>query len=352
MFKRPLIAIDVGSSAVKIVELSGGQSKKLLTMGMEIMPQGAITDGNIDNPELVAEVVRNLLKRLKISTRGRRVALSLGGSSVLIKRVMIGVSENTLEEQIYYDVQQHFQVDPAEIYFDYVILGSAEPGKETPVLLVGSRRELVENYIAMVHALGMRAGVIECDVFSVSNMFEFNYGVVEALSAIVNVGAMVTQVALLSRGEYVYTRDIAIAGEEYSRRIMDALGCDRTSAEALKIGASLGANDVPPEVGQIITEINEQLVSEVHLTVDYFMQSGDSQSGPLASVFLTGGGARALGLDAALAAVMQVPVQVVNPFQRINVNPRKFNVDTIMQQGHVYGVAVGLGLRALGDKVA
>jgi type IV pilus assembly protein PilM len=352
MFKRPLIAIDIGSSAVKIVELSGGNPRKLLSMGMEMMPAGAITDGNIENPDLVAEVVRNLMKRLKITPRGRRVALSLGGSSVLIKRVMIGASENTLEEQIFYDVQQHFQIDPAEIYFDHVILGVEEAGKDTPVLLVGSRRELVENYIAMVHAVGMRAGVIECDVFSVSNMFEYNYGIVEALSAMINVGAMVTQVALLFRGEYVYTRDVPIAGEEYSRKIMETLGCDRANAEALKIGASFGAKDVPPEVSQIIAEINDQLVSEVLLTVDYFTQSGDVAAGPLSSVFLTGGGARVLGLDAALAAVLQVPVQVVNPFQRVDVNPKKFNMDTIMQQGHLYGVAVGLGLRSMGDKSA
>jgi type IV pilus assembly protein PilM len=353
MFKRPLIAIDIGSSAVKIVELSGGSQKKLLSMGMELVPAGAIVDGNIANAEVVAELVRNLLKRLNISPRGRRVALSLGGSSVLMKRVLIGASENTLEEQIYYDVQQHFQIDPSEIYYDYALMTADNPEvKDTPVLLVGSKRDLVENYIGMLHTVGMKAGVIECDVFSVSNMFEYNYGVVEALTAIVNVGANVTQVALLFRGEYVYTRDIAVAGEEYTRKIMDALGCDRPNAELLKIGASLGSKDVPPEVAPIINEINEQLVSEVHLTVDYFIQSGDIQTGALSSVFLTGGGARVLGLDAALAAVLQVPVQVINPFQRVDVNPRKFNMDTLMQQGHLYGVAVGLGLRAIGDKSA
>lgn len=353
MFKRPLIAIDIGSSAVKIVELSGGSQKKLLAMGMEVMPVGAVVDGSVENAEVVGEVVRNLLKRLKISPRGRRVGLSLGGSSVLMKRVMIGASENTLEEQIFYDVQQHFQIDPSEIYFDHVILGGPVPqGQETPVLLVGSKRELVENYIALVHEAGMKTGVIECDIFSVANMFEYNYGIVEALTAIVNVGSAVTQVALLFRGEYVYTRDVPIAGEEYSRKIIETLGCDRPNAESLKIGASLGATDVPPEVGQIINEINEGLVSEVHLTVDYFLQSGDVKTGPLSSVFLTGGGARVLGLDAALAAMLQVPVQVVNPFQRVEVNPKKFNMDTLMQQGHLYGVAVGIGLRAMGDKSA
>ena len=42
-------------------------------------------------------------------------------------------------------------------------------------------------------------------------------------------------------------------------------------------------------------------------------------------------------------------MKVINPFQRIDVNPRKFQMDYILMQGHLYGVAVGLGLRTPKD---
>ena len=240
----------------------------------------------------------------------------------------------------------------SEIYFDYTELNVpvATEG-ERAVLLVGARREIVEQYIAVVRAVGMRTGVVECDVFSASNMFEHNYGQTNGLVAIINIGASVAKVCLIYQGQYLYTRDIAIAGEEYSRQIMALLGIDRNNAETLKVAISSGEKNVPPELQKLLGEINEQLVNDIQITIDYFFQSGDPAARDigLSAVFLTGGGSRILGLDAAIAAVLQIPVQVINPFQKIDINPKKFQMDYILMQGHLYGVAVGLSLRAMDD---
>lgn len=349
MFNQPLVAIDIGSSAIKVVEISGQKQKKLLRVGLEILPPGVVADGIVQNPDMVVSVLSELLKKLKIRARGRRAALALGGSSVLIKKVNVTPNESGVDEQIPYEVEQHFQVDLADIYFHHWEFPRGE-GPDTPVVLVAAKREMVEQYLTVIRGVGMRTGVIECGAFSVANMFEYNYGIVEGLTALVNVGASVTQVALISHGEYVYTREIAIGGEEYSKRIMEQLAVARDNAENLKIAVSQGDGNSPPEVHKILGEINEQLVHEIQVTIDFFFQSDTAarQAG-LTSVFLTGGGSRILGLDAALAAALQIPVQIVNPFQRVEVNPRKFQMDYISMQGHLYGVAVGLGLRALGE---
>lgn len=350
MFNRSLVAIDIGSSAIKVVEMSGQRQKKLRAIGLEILPPGVVVDGMIQNQEIVENVLRELLKKLKITTTGRRAALSLGGSSVLIKRVNVAAKDSDLAEQVYYEAEQHFQADMADIYFDYCELESVA-GTEVPVILVGAKREMVEQQIAAVRAVGMRTGVVECDVFSAANMFEYNYGIADGMIAVVNIGASVSQVSLMARGDYLYTRDVAIGGEEYSRRLMEALGIDRESAEALKVGASQGEGNVPAEMHKVLGEVNEQFVGEVQVTIDYYFQSGDPslRDMGLSSLFLTGGGARVLGLDAALAATLQIPVQVINPFQKIDVDPKKFQMDYILMQGHLYGVAVGLALRAMGD---
>lgn len=352
LFNRSLVAIDIGSSAIKVVEVSGGRQKKLQAMGLEVLPPGAVVDGVIQNQEGVEETLRTALKKLKIMPRGRRAALAIGGSSVLIKKIAIAAKGGDLAEQVYYEAEQHFQTDMSEIYFDYAemnVPGASE--SERPVLLVGARREMVEQYIATVRAVGMRTGVVECDVFSTANMFEYNYGQTNGLVALINVGASVSQVSLVYQGDYLYTRDVAVGGEEYSRQIMQLLGVDRNNAEALKVAVSAGEGNAPPELTKLLGEINEQLVNEIQVTIDYFFQSGDptSRDVGLAAVFLTGGGSRILGLDAALAAALQIPVQVINPFQKVDVNPKKFQMDYILMQGHLYGVAVGLSLRAVGD---
>jgi type IV pilus assembly protein PilM len=356
MFNRPLIAIDIGTSAIKVVELSGMQRKKLRALGLETLPPGTVANGVIQNEEAVREILGGLLKKLRLSTTGRRAALSLGGSLVRLKRLQVaGLKEQSLEEQMYYEAEQYFQADMAEIYFSFdQVQGPPGPGGETSVVLVGAKREMVEQYIAVVRGCGLRTGVVECTAFSVGNMFEYNYGVLDGLAAIVNIGASASQISLFGRGQYLFTRDLPLGGDEYSRRIMETLGVDRNNAEALKIAVSQGENGpaAPPEgLTKVLGELNEQVVGEIQTTVEYFFQTGEiaAQEGALQAVYLTGGGARILGLDAALAASLQIPVQIVNPFQRVEVDPKRFQMEHILMQGHLYGVAVGLGMRNLDD---
>jgi type IV pilus assembly protein PilM len=354
LLEKPLIAIDIGSSAVKVVEVVGGKEKKLRSLGVETLPAGTVVDGMIQNQDAVIDVLKELLKKQRIQPRGRRAALALSGSSVYVKKVMVVAKDDVaLGEQAYYEMEQQFQVPMEEIYRAYAKIQAppTDNPDEKPVLLVAAKREMVEQQISVVRACGMRTGVIECAVLSTANMFEHNYGVVEGLMAIVNVGASLTQVSIVSRGQYVYTRDVPIAGEEYSRRIMEGLNVDHDNAESLKITASQGEGGVPPELLKVLTEVNEQLVTEVQSTVDYFVQSGDlaAQGATLSGIFLTGGGARVLGLDAAMAAGLSVQVHILNPFQRVEVNPKRFQMDYLLMQGHLYGVAVGLSLRSVGD---
>jgi type IV pilus assembly protein PilM len=352
MLNRSLIAIDIGSSAVKVVELNGARQKKLGRIGLELLPTGTVVDGIVQNQEGVVEVIKGLFAKLKIRPTGRRAALALSGSSVLIKKVGIVSKGGDIRDQIDYEAEQHLEVPIDDIYYAWSLLNPRLGSDgETPVLFAGAKREMVEQYLSVVRAVGLRTGVVECGAFSVANMFEYNYGIAEGLVALVNIGASCSQVTLVSQGDYVYSRDVAIGGEEYSRRVMELLSVTHDNAEALKVSVSQGDGNVPQELHKLLGEINDQLVADIQASIDFFFQSGDpaSRNTGLTSVFLTGGGSRILGLDAALAAALQIPVRIVNPFQRVEVHPRKFQMDYILMQGHLYGTAVGLGLRAMGD---
>ncbi|MEZ4742705.1 MAG: type IV pilus assembly protein PilM [Bdellovibrionota bacterium] len=351
---RPLVAVDIGSSSVKVVEISGGTDKKLRAIGLELLPEGIVVDGAIQDLKATEKILKGLIRKLKITTTGRRAAVALSGSSVLIKRVGFTPTDDVSEmhEQIFYEAEQHFQHDMDELYFDYYELSSTPDHNGTiPILLVGAKKEIVEQYLTVIRGLGMRTGLIDCDVFSVSNMFEYNYGIIDGLIAVVNIGATVTQVSLVHRGEYLYTRDISMGGDDYTNRLINALEVDRKNAESLKISASQGDDSVPPTLHEVVSEVNQQLVSEIQVTVDYYFQNGEAPPGvnQLTGVYLAGGGSRTLGLDAAVAASLHVPVQIVNPFHRVNVNPRRFQMDYILAQGHLYSVAVGLAMRTIND---
>jgi type IV pilus assembly protein PilM len=313
----------------------------------------AIVDGEIKDQEIVGGTLKRLLDRLQVKPKGRRTAISLGGSSVLIKRAMMPAKgADDMSEQVFYEAQQLFQHDMDDMYFRYQVLPTKNPKAEkVPVLLVGAKRDVVDGYLSMLHSIQMKAGVIDCDVLCVANMFDFNYPVDDAMVAAVNVGAFATQVVLTCGGEFLYTREFFLGGNEYTQKIADTLGIEMESAEALKVDVSLGNQSGTAELQKVLNEVNEALVSEIKTTLNFFFENESPPQGVrnVNYIFLTGGGARSLGLDATIAASLQVPVQIVNPFQRIDVKSAGSEIESLLAQGPLYGIALGLALRKFGD---
>lgn len=348
----PLLAIDIGSSSVKMLELTGrGASKSLRSYAVEVLPPGLVHDGVIQDVGSVQSCINRLGR--SVAGKNRRVALSLGGSALVIKKVTMPIGKDiAIEEQIPYYAEQAFQLDPAGLYFDWVMLPRRVDRPESvDALLVGARREIVEQHVSCIRDAGMRVGVIECSAFSMANVFEHSYGKVNGLIAIISVGSSHTQISFILDGVFLFNRDISIGGETYTRRIMETLNQQYDSAESLKLAASMSSTGASPDVLKIISEINDQVVYDLNATLAYFMQSGDVAAGTtLKYAFLTGGASRTIGLDAAIATGLQAAVYQLNPFQRINVNDNKFQIDQLIAMSPVLGVVAGLSLRQMKDK--
>ncbi|MDA9951229.1 type IV pilus assembly protein PilM [Oligoflexaceae bacterium] len=357
MLNKSLIGIDIGASSVKIVEVAGGKQKKLKALGLELIPPSAIVDGRVQDFEVVGQVIRELLQRLNIMPVGRRAAISLYGTSIQVKRILVSADSDTeLEEQILYAADQKFDKPIEESYFRYQVQ-STEPDEngQISVLAVTADTEIVNSYLELFQKIGLKIGVVDCDVLCLANMLEFNYAINESIVGIFNIGATSCQLVLVGGGQFLYTSDVFIAGDEYSRQITELFGVNFENAETIKVSASAGHDFVPQEMQAIVDGLNEQVVNEMYSAISFFTETADvsiAHLAPLSHVFLCGGGAKLVGLDAAIAARFQVPVQVINPFQRVDIPPKIFDVDYVVTQGHLYSVAMGLALRKFGDHEA
>ena len=353
LFSRSLLALDIGSSSIKLMELGGGRQKKVRVMAHIALPSGVVENGVIKDPGAAQEQLRAYFKANRFLPWGRRVCVTLSGNAVIIKRVALAPDKDKdLAEQAYYAAEQHFQTSMSDLEFDFYNLGSSNERGETNVILVGAKREAIDGLMEIVHANKMKIGVVETDVFAMVNMFEHNYGSAETIMALINVGASFTQVTLVWRGEYLYTREIAIGGNEFTKKIVEATKMEPDAAETAKIAVSNFQQDPSEGITKAISEVNDQLVSEVQTTIAYYLQGSDNAVPgiPFTNAFLAGGACRVLGFEAALAASLQVPVTVLNPFQNVQVNHRKYPPEEMALEAHKYGVAVGLGLRSLGDR--
>ena len=172
---RSLIGLDISSSAVKMVELgSDGKSGfRVERYAIEVLPRDAVADGNIVNLEATAEAIRRAWKRLATSTRS--VAIALPTSHVITKKIIVaaGLREQELELQVESEANQYIPFALEEVNLDFQIAGPAPSSPdEIEVLIAASRKEKVEDRVAVVESAGLKAVVMDVESYAVLSSLE------------------------------------------------------------------------------------------------------------------------------------------------------------------------------------
>ena len=217
---RALIGLDISSSSVKMVELSGDARSgyKVERYAIEALPRDAVADGNIVTLEAVAEAVRRCWK--KLSTSVRNVALALPASHVITKKIIVaaGQREEELEVLVESEANQYIPFALDEVNLDFQVLGPAPSSPdEVEVLIAASRKEKVEDRVAVAEAAGLKPVVVDVESYATLTA----YGLIEKqlpddgrgqIVALVDVGANVMTLTVLRNGQTLYGREQAFGG--------------------------------------------------------------------------------------------------------------------------------------------
>ncbi len=350
------LGLDIGSSAIKIAQLKtvrrrGADVHQLQALGSKVLPPEAIVDGAIMNSTAVVQAIQELVAELRV--KHSEAAISLSGHSVIVKKIsMPRMSQTELDDAIQAEAEQHIPFEIKDVNLDSFLLPSAdERSAQMDVLLVAAKKELINDYTSVVMEAGLRPVVVDVDAFAVQNCFEANYGLpVDETIVLVNTGAAGSSINVLTRGATSLSRDIAIGGNHFTDELQKELNIAYDEAEALKIGGTTTDSDavVPHEVERVLGSVAEQMTGEIQRSLDYFLST--SAEGQISRIYLSGGSARIPALFKVLEQRTGIPVEVVNPFKKIEVDNRKFDPAFIMEVAPIAAVAVGLGLRRVGDK--
>ena len=176
---KPVVGLDIGSSAVKAVELRpSGKSYKVMAVGMEPIPPDSIVDGAIIDGTAVADAIKRLFENKAF--KSKEVAASLSGNAVIVKKISLPVmTEAELSESIYWEAEQYIPFDIQDVNLDYQILdpGTGPDSKGTmDVLLVAAKKEKIADYTGVIAQAGRTPVVVDVDVFALQNAYEVNYG--------------------------------------------------------------------------------------------------------------------------------------------------------------------------------
>jgi type IV pilus assembly protein PilM len=344
-----LVGLDIGTSSIKLVEVE--RTKKSITLknfGFIATPPGAISGGEVVSVELLAEAIRTLLEQKKIKTK--RACTGIWGMAVITKKITIPrIEESLLREQLKWEAEQYIPFDINEISLEYQVLRQNQSNPENMnVLLVAAKRDLVLRYAEVVEMAGLECAIVDVSGFALHNCFEANYGQMpETVNALLNIGAGVTNFVVIDKGEVVFSRDIPVGGSSYTNDIHKALGISLEEAESLKLSAGTG-QAVPQEVSDILRQTNETVVEELHRSFDFYAATaGDAL---IQRAFVTGGGLGVPGLLDAFKAVIQIPVETINPFLKIGYDRKTLSPDFVAQIAPYASVGIGLAMRQGAEK--
>jgi len=328
-----LIGVDIASTSIKMVELSetGKGTYRLERYTIEPLQKDTVTDGNIANLDQVSDTLKRAWKRL--GSHNRMVAMALPAAMVITKKIIVpsGQKEEDLELAVEAEANQYIPFSLDEVNLDFQVLGPAPNNPdEVEILIAASRKEKVEDRIAIAESAGLKPRVMDVESYATQEAFRLIAPSLPANGrdqniALVDLGAHVTHFYVLRNNQFLFSRDQAFGGNQLTQDIQRAFNLSADEAESAKRNQGLPEN----YDSDVLQPFMETLALEITRALQFFFTS--TQYHEVDYVVLSGGCAALPGLDDAVATKTQVSTMVANPFALMTlssrIKPRQLQAD-------------------------
>jgi type IV pilus assembly protein PilM len=346
--KKDIVGLDIGSSSIKVVELSEtNRGYQLVHCAMAPIPPEAIVDGSLMDSVVIVDTIRDLIKGFKIKTK--EVVTSVSGHSVIVKKISLPViTEDELAESIQWEAERYIPFDASDVNIDFQILGANEESNELmDVVLVAAKKDIINDYLSVLLEAGLTPVIIDIDAFALENMYQANYSMkMGEIIGLVDIGANVMNINIMNDGVSAFTRDVFKGGSSITEEIQKHLHVDHEEAEGLKVGSKIDDNK-QSAIRNILKTASDDFASEVAQSMDYFQKTFNQN---LDKLFISGGCSKIEGLSKVIEAQINVPVEVIDPFQNVEITKKDLTLEYINDISPQMAVGVGLALRRVGDR--
>lgn len=344
--KRGTAGLDIGSSSIKVIELDGkANNLNLVGLGFENLPPEMIVDGQIMEMNTVSEVIQTVFRDQQINAD--RVVAGVSGHSVILKNIVVPpMSQEELEESIDWHAEEHIPYDLADVSLDYHV--TEETPESVHVLIAACKRERIDNVKQVIQLAGKNPVIVDVDTFALQNCYEVNYQPQpHETVALLNIGAATMNMNIVRGARSLFTRDITVGGSQFTDVLQRGLGISYAQAEAVKRGMPVPNDSENTEIEPFLDNVMEMIAMEIQKTFDFYRATTEDGHVEIQKMLISGGGSKLARLPQELSRRLEIPVEVLNPFQRIKVDARKFDPDYLNEIMPEMAVAVGLALRGV-----
>ncbi len=345
----PLVGIDISSSAVKVLELSkSGEHVRVERYAVEPLPQNAVVEHAITEVEQVADAVERAVKRS--GTKLKHAAVAIPAAHVITKiiKMAANMADQDRQTQIEMEADHYIPYPLDEVNLDYCVLGPSEANPdEADVLMAACRKEVVDDYLAVIQGPGLQPHVVDVETFAMENAYgliasHMPGGGMEKTVSIIDVGATSTNINVVHNNRSVYTRDHAFGGRQLTEEIQRRYGLSYEEAGLAKKQGGLPDNYQT----DVLRPFMEAMCQEIMRALQFFYSSTPFNS--VDQLLLAGGCAQIAGVDELVAARIGVPAMVANPFASMSLNSR-IKPQLLSNDAPSLMIACGLALRSFDE---
>ena len=342
---KPMIGLDISSSAVKLIELSKtGDAYKVEAYRVLPLPPNTVVEKNIADLDALSKTIASVVKRSGSQLRDTAAAVS--ASSVITKEIELpaGLSDLQMETQIEVEADQYIPYPMEEVAFDFDVIGEVENNPDlVRVLLAACRQENVEHRRQALEMAGLHPKVIDVESFAVERAYKLMEDQLDQIGdqvvAIADIGATVFTFTVLVDGKIIYDREQLFGGKQLTEEIQRRYGLSWEEAGEAKRKGGL-PEDYATEV---LAPFKESLIQHIARSLQFFYSS--SHFNYVDQLFLAGGVSVIEGLVDEVEHVIGLPTAVANPFANMELH-KSINASALANDAPDMLLAVGLAMRS------
>ncbi len=340
-----LLGLDIGASAVKLLEISADSHRfRLESYAIEPVVENSAVASRITNPKAVGKALQQSI--LKSGTKLNRAAVALSDSKVIRKIIKMpaSLSAEEMESRIHLEADQFisFPLDNISLDFEVQGINSVTP-ELMDVFLVACRTTDVDMCVSALKMGGLICDVVDIEANAVESAMNLiadqlpdaGFG---KLVAVIDMGATKTKITVLHDMKVMHSREQSLGGQALSEKIQAYFGLSYEEAECAKCQGGL-----PKEyLSEVLEPFKKAMVSQVVCGLRLFFSVHSFNT--IDHVVLTGGCSLINGMEQLIQEALGVPTSIANPFSTLSISP-KINLEQLTEDSSFLMLACGLALR-------
>jgi len=373
------VGLEIGTSALKVVELRPGNPPSLAALALRPMPPGLVQEDMVVDVPGLAEEVKALFEEAGI--RKKHVITAVSNRQAITRNIMVPkMTVAELEEAIKWEAERYIPFPIDEVELDFFVLDNPddiEAGGQLEVIIAAARLDLLTQQVEVLRAAGLDALVIDIKPFALlrslkgallgehltkTTLSGSGYTEANEIGVVLEIAASNTTITLVRGERVLMNRNIGVSGDDFTAAVQRAFGLDFDSAEDVKVQygtATIPSEDEeellnfdakreqysPSRVYEALRPVLIELTTEIRRSLEFFrVQTGDAS---INRMLVTGGGANLRGLPEAIGDTLGVRVEHGDTWLTVTVDPNRFDSAYLQTMGGAFAVPLGLALRGV-----